>query len=92
MKGLLQERNPFLSIYLPKLFKERYLSEYIEFKKNSHKLITPMDLHKTLFNLIDLETNSKKNDKHQRSLSLFSSIPNQEHVMLQVKKYFIIDY
>jgi len=86
MKGLLQERNPFLSIYLPKLFKERYLSEYIEFKKNSHKLITPMDLHKTLFNLIDLETNSKKNDKHQRSLSLFSSIPKSRTCYVAGKK------
>jgi hypothetical protein len=45
-----------------------------------------MDLHKTLFNLIDLETNSKKNDKHQRSLSLFSSIPKSRTCYVAGKK------
>ncbi len=71
------------------MFKERYLSEYMEFKKNSHKLITPMDLHKTLYHLIDLETNNKKVNKHERSLSLFSPIPKSRTCYLAGKKILI---
>ncbi len=75
IKGLLNERNPFFSIYMPKLFNQRYPNEYNLFKNNLNKLITPMDIHKTLIHLLMLESNNQKikleNDK--RSISLFET-------------------
>ena len=61
-----------MSIYLPKLFKTRYPSEYLEFEKNIHILTTPMDIHKTLKHLLNLEANEPiENEKSNRAISLF---------------------
>lgn len=46
MRGLLKERNPFFSIYMP----DEELRENI--KINSKRLVTPMDVHKSLVELI----------------------------------------
>jgi hypothetical protein len=76
MKGLLEERNPFYSIYLPSLFKQRYPKESETFFKNSDKLITPMDIHRTLIDLIGLENKEShildRFDSLNRSKSMFS--------------------
>ncbi len=60
VKGLLQERNPFFSIYLPSLFKLRYPEEAINLKNNINIISAPMDIHATLLDFIDLELNSEK--------------------------------
>ncbi|CAF0984663.1 unnamed protein product [Brachionus calyciflorus] len=76
LTGLLKERNPLLSIYMPELFRQRYPNEYINFLDNTNKLLTPMDVHRTWLDLISLQKNgnlSTKNDN--RSISLFSKIP-----------------
>lgn len=52
VKGLLHERNPFFSIYLPKLFKKRYNDQYEIFKQNLNKLISPMDIHRTMLHIL----------------------------------------
>ena len=76
MKGLLEERNPFYSIYLPSLFRQRYVREFEMFHKNADKLITPMDIHRTLSDLISMEKKQPNlRDKHaalNRSQSMFS--------------------
>jgi phosphoglycerol transferase MdoB-like AlkP superfamily enzyme len=56
IQGLLEERNPFFSIFLPRLFRERYPVEYNNVKRNAeNKLIAPMDIHATFMDLIDLQ-------------------------------------
>ncbi len=81
VKGLLHERNPFFSIYLPGLFEERYPDQARSLRENSNKISTPMDVHETLKNLLDLEqTNAATTAKQTkfsggRSTSLFRPIP-----------------
>ena len=75
VRGLLQERNPFFSIYLPDLFKAKYPTEYENLKNNRKKLTTPMDIHKTFMQLLNLESNKKielSNDN--TAMSLFDQI------------------
>lgn len=83
IKGLLSERSPFFSIFTPSLFKFRYSKEYKNFMKNINKLTTPMDIHKTLKHVLQLEYNSLKKERinlidyDTRSISLFNEIiPN----------------
>jgi hypothetical protein len=68
MKGLLEERNPFYSIYLPSLFKKRYPEQFKTFNQNTNKLVTPLDIHNTLIDLISLEKHGKISRKDDRSL------------------------
>ena len=80
VQGLLNERNPFFSIYLPSSFQDKYQSEYKNLQSNSDKLITPMDIHRTFMSLIDMETGKREEKikewfkKDQRSISLFDPI------------------
>ena len=48
IKGLLHERNPFFSIYIPKLFKQRYPNEFVSLKRNLDTVLAPMDIYATL--------------------------------------------
>ena len=48
IKGLLHERNPFFSMYVPELFQQRYPNEFASLNKNLDKVTTPMDIHATL--------------------------------------------
>lgn len=59
IKGLLQERNPFFSLYLPKLFVERYPNAVRNLKENLDTVSTPMDIHETLMDFIRLETDDQ---------------------------------
>ncbi|CAF0752733.1 unnamed protein product [Brachionus calyciflorus] len=73
----LKERNPFAAIYLPKLFKQKYTYEYLNFLDNINKLTTPMDIHRTLIDIVSLEQMAKLSPKNDlRSLSLFGKIPS----------------
>ena len=76
IKGLIQQRNAFFSVYLPPLFKSRYPNEYENLKANNDKLATPMDIHATLMNLINLEkgSNEKSSSIEKRDKSLFSKL------------------
>ena len=80
IKGLLHERNPFFSVYIPPLFKERYPNEYASYSENVNKLVAPMDIHATLLNLIGLEKGTlkpkgtEKEFVRERGISLFSDI------------------
>ena len=80
IKGLLEERNPFFSIYLPSSFKLKYKKEYDTLKSNANKLTTPLDIHHTLVDLVSMESNQKtvKINDYARSKSLFKYIsPNR---------------
>ena len=54
MKGLLEERNPFFSIYLPKQFQTRFSEQYKNFKSNLNTLVTPFDIHETMVDLLEM--------------------------------------
>jgi hypothetical protein len=81
IKGLLNERNPFFAVYLPELFKQKYPIQTENLKNNINKIITPMDIHRSLINLIELEskhinTEIKLNlkDINKRGISIFDQI------------------
>lgn len=76
IKGLLDERNPFFSIYLPNLFKKKYPKEALNLRKNSFKLTSPMDIYNTLINFLNSELLRKKY-KDKRSLNLFKKISSK---------------
>lgn len=76
IKGLLEERNPFFSIYFPPDFRQKYQKIYSNFIENRNRLITPFDIHETLKHLLK----TLKGDKtplanSNRSISLFNKIP-----------------
>jgi hypothetical protein len=52
VRGLLHERNPFFSVYLPPNFKKRYPIEFEQLKRNTDKLVTPMDVHRTMMDIL----------------------------------------
>lgn len=76
-QGYLEERLPFMSIYIP----EKYRSEqkWENFLLNRKKLISAFDIHKTLRDVTCLEhyniSKKKQNENNIRSLSLLNEIP-----------------
>lgn len=52
LQGKLEERLPFFSFIFPEAFKKRYRKEYLQFKKNLHRLATPFDVHETFMDLL----------------------------------------
>lgn len=46
--GWLEERLPFIYVWFPPWFQEKFPNEYNNFKRNRHKLTSPYDLHMTL--------------------------------------------
>lgn len=77
----LEQRLPILYVLPPPSFSKDYSSAYENLKDNSGRLTTPLDLHDTLIDLLDVEainneelairTQTTKN----RSYSLFLQIP-----------------
>lgn len=55
--GRLEERLPMLLIYLPPDFKKKHPKKAETLKSNSHRLVTPFDLHATLVNILHLQEN-----------------------------------
>ena len=70
VKGLLHERNPFFSFYLPDLFKQRYPDAAINLRENVRTVIAPMDVHATLVDLIELELTTRGGDGDDASKSM----------------------
>lgn len=66
VQGLLDERNPFYSVYLPELFQKRYPDEYMSLRANADRVIAPMDIHATLLDLIELEKDQIDNNSKKR--------------------------
>lgn len=48
MKGLLKERNPFFAVYMPKTRSDLRAN----LVANSRRLVTPMDIHRSLIHLL----------------------------------------
>jgi len=74
-QGKLEERLPFLSIRMPKLFQEQYPQIMSNLLINSHRLTTPYDLHETFEHLFEFHSSDPYQSKTNRSYSLFQLIP-----------------
>ncbi|KAF8764922.1 hypothetical protein HNY73_022949 [Argiope bruennichi] len=55
--GRLEERLPMLVIALPPEFNKEHPTEAKALQLNSHRLVTPFDLHATLMNILHLDKN-----------------------------------
>ncbi|XP_035224001.1 uncharacterized protein LOC118196639, partial [Stegodyphus dumicola] len=84
--GRLEERLPMLLIALPQDFKREYPAETRVLNINSHRLVTPFDLHATLVHILHLQekwtlVNPDKVSEElavnftMRSKSLFQPVP-----------------
>ncbi|CAH1374189.1 uncharacterized protein [Tenebrio molitor] len=58
--GWLEERLPFIYIWVPKSFRNRYPESYNNLKLNSERLTTPYDLYMTLQDILYRSDNSYK--------------------------------
>ncbi|XP_022914094.2 uncharacterized protein [Onthophagus taurus] len=74
-QGSLEERLPFLYIYLPKWYKNKFPKENSNLLQNAYRLTTPFDLYETLKDLLD-PFNLHGSYFSHRSQSLFTEIPN----------------
>ncbi|ENN76196.1 hypothetical protein YQE_07164, partial [Dendroctonus ponderosae] len=74
IQGKQEERLPFFAFAFPEWFAHQYPRAYRNFRKNSDKLTTPFDVHRTLQEVLDLK-NTGFGNLNQRSISLFSEIP-----------------
>lgn len=85
--GRLEERLPMLLIALPQKFKQEYPDFARTLRENSHRLVTPFDLHATLRHLLNLTQNWKFENTDDvgeelshnfttRAQSLFQPVPS----------------
>jgi hypothetical protein len=74
-QGKLEERLPFISIRMPLKFQQTYPHLMHNLRLNSHRLITPFDLHETFEHLFEFHSNDLYQSKSDRSYSLFQLIP-----------------
>lgn len=85
-QGRMEERLPFLNIVLPETYRLEYSQAYHNLVKNTRRLTTPFDLHKTLVDLLEpfsltsqnLYTRNcqYENKNRTRGYSLFDQIPS----------------
>lgn len=76
LQGKLEERLPFLSIVLPKWFKEEYVAFTNNLKRNTQRIISPLDLHATFMHILKYPKNPSKSELTM-GVSLFEEIPRQ---------------
>ncbi|XP_071949378.1 uncharacterized protein [Antedon mediterranea] len=72
LQGKLEERLPFMSIYIPEWIRKKHPSIYKNIRLNSDRLTTPFDIHETLKSVLNYNSVGNKN---QRGLNLFNEIP-----------------
>ena len=75
--GYLESRLPFFSIALPPVFKIKYPRHAANLEANKQKLVTFLDVHRTLLDLLELKDSPLpvSNEGKERGISLFSEIP-----------------
>lgn len=76
-QGRMEERLPFLMLYLPEWYKKQHLRAYINLQRNTRRLTTPFDLHETLKDLLNpfnLTEDHLETTQTSRGYSLFKEI------------------
>lgn len=83
-QGRIEERLPFLHVYLPEWYKEKYPMAYSNLQRNRRRLTTPFDLHRTLEDLIDSQGPTREslgakqeNKTIRRDYSLLETISDE---------------
>ncbi|KAK9728291.1 Protein of unknown function (DUF229) [Popillia japonica] len=80
-QGRIEERLPFIHIYIPESYRIDFSLAYSNLARNSRRLTTPYDLHKTLEDLLnpyalnrDFLRQRQENQTERREYSLFDAI------------------
>ncbi|XP_050512127.1 uncharacterized protein LOC126888178 [Diabrotica virgifera virgifera] len=75
-QGMMEERLPFLYVYLPEWYRHKYQQLYNNLQKNSLLLTTPFDLHETFVDLLNIENidNNNNSINTSRGVSLLRGI------------------
>ncbi|XP_050722093.1 uncharacterized protein LOC127001523 isoform X2 [Eriocheir sinensis] len=78
--GMLEERLPYVVIYLPPWFRKKYHQAYANVVTNTHRLTANFDVHETLLDLAygrfaDLDHVTSTPSEARRGISLFRSVP-----------------
>ncbi|CAD5120605.1 unnamed protein product [Dimorphilus gyrociliatus] len=70
--------NPYWGMLIPDSFRTKYPQLVSNLESNRDKLITPLDMHATLGQLVEiLSGNSIRPIRHTKALSLFEKIPSE---------------
>lgn len=72
-QGDLEERLPFVSLFLPESYAKKNPERFKNLRQNSQQLTTPFDIHETIRELSC--TKKKDRKKEIRSISLLDKIP-----------------
>uniref|UniRef100_A0A0K0DV12 Sulfatase N-terminal domain-containing protein n=1 Tax=Strongyloides stercoralis TaxID=6248 RepID=A0A0K0DV12_STRER len=83
-QGQLEERLPFMGIYLPKKFRNTLKGKlfFRNLKINQNRLTTPFDLHESLFDILsppNISVLEKIHETKKRGLSFFKEIPENRN-------------
>ena len=73
-QGRLEERLPFMGIWVPPKFKTKYQIPLRNLRINSHRLTTPFDIYETLLDVVNFRE-TRVGNISQRGISLFREIP-----------------
>lgn len=74
-QGYLEERLPFMSIFLPLEIKRKYPEKFKALVENKDRLISPFDIHETLRDITCLISNQKQTFRENtRASTLFEQI------------------
>ncbi|XP_033126973.1 uncharacterized protein LOC117124760 [Anneissia japonica] len=73
LQGKLEERLPFMSIFLPDWIRKMHPTIYKNLELNSNRLTTPFDIHATLRSILDYSSDVR--DEVRRGMSLFHEVP-----------------
>ncbi|XP_072395594.1 uncharacterized protein [Diabrotica undecimpunctata] len=76
-QGMMEERLPFLYVYLPEWYRQKYHLHYSNLQTNSLRLTTPFDLHETFVHLINSGNSDNNNNStvnKSRGVSLLREI------------------
>jgi len=73
--GKLEERMPYFGIVVPSNFRREFPSKYEHFQENTNRLTTPLDVYKTLLDLLGEKEGIA--DIKERSYSLFDRITDE---------------
>lgn len=72
--------NPYIGILFPESFRTNHKHLFKNFKLNFDKLITPLDIHATISELVNIISNYTIYPKiHKNSISLFKKIPSKRN-------------
>ncbi|XP_059178760.1 uncharacterized protein LOC131957927 [Physella acuta] len=87
-QGKLEERLPYFSFRFPPSFKKSFPEEFLNFKNNRPRLVTPFDVYETFHHMLNVRGPPVDHSKN-RGTSLFRVIPKTRTCAdVEVKPHF----